>query len=663
MNPLTSFEAWYGRDEPPPESVKLKAGHLELDFQDGDLRYIRFNNRELIRRIYVAFRDVNWNTIPGKISNLVIDSAKDQFQIRFDVLHQASEIKFHWQGWITGNQDGIIEYQMNGATDQDLRYCRIGFCILHPIEGIAGSHYLARTPGGLVSGILPRLIEPQRIENGMELPIFPACSSVTITLPDGSKIATDFEGDLFEMEDQRNWTDGSFKTYCTPLYLGYPHQARSGQAFHQKVRVKAIVDKDHWIVQTHQDGEPLQLSVRDGSNLTLPKIGFGISGHTTGMGARKIELLSRLHPDHLKMEVHFKDPDWTWDLERAVTAAKQTGAPLELAIFLYDSTETDLEILKSMLLESPPVRIIIFHEGEAALGTTSRRWMDLVRKYLSGALPGTNLLGGTNGNFAELNRQPPDISGMDGVSYTINPQVHSQDELSLIEALEAQRDTVITAQGYCGSLPICVSSVTFKPPFNQAAIEQESPQDPNELPANVDQRQMSLFAAGWTAGSIRSLAAGGAYSVTYYETIGWRGLMETVEGAPLPQKFRSTPGMVYPLYYVFEFLAKARGAVLHDLKMHTPRLVEGLAFTSRNMFGLLISNLQPCPQIVQINALPMGHACRLRRLNEASMTIASEDPDAFLALNEPIQIEAGVWSHVLEPYETDFVEIREIIRL
>ena len=31
-----------------------------------------------------------------------------------------------------------------------------------------------------------------------------------------------FNGETFEMEDQRNWTDASFKTYCTPLSLPYP---------------------------------------------------------------------------------------------------------------------------------------------------------------------------------------------------------------------------------------------------------------------------------------------------------------------------------------------------------------------------------------------------------------------------------------------------------
>ena len=39
-----------------------------------------------------------------------------------------------------------------------------------------------------------------------------------------------FEGETFEMEDQRNWTDASYKTYCTPLSLPYPVEVKEGTA-------------------------------------------------------------------------------------------------------------------------------------------------------------------------------------------------------------------------------------------------------------------------------------------------------------------------------------------------------------------------------------------------------------------------------------------------
>jgi D-apionolactonase len=37
------------------------------------------------------------------------------------------------------------------------------------------------------------------------------------------------------MEDQRNWTDASFKTYSTPLELPFPVEVAAGERIFQRV--------------------------------------------------------------------------------------------------------------------------------------------------------------------------------------------------------------------------------------------------------------------------------------------------------------------------------------------------------------------------------------------------------------------------------------------
>lgn len=39
------------------------------------------------------------------------------------------------------------------------------------------------------------------------------------------------------MEDQRNWTDASYKTFCTPLHLPYPVRVRKGVRIDQAVEL------------------------------------------------------------------------------------------------------------------------------------------------------------------------------------------------------------------------------------------------------------------------------------------------------------------------------------------------------------------------------------------------------------------------------------------
>jgi hypothetical protein len=65
-----------------------------------------------------------------------------------------------------------------------------------------------------------------------------AFSAMVIEHPAFGRTELSFDGDLFELEDQRNWGDASFKTYCTPLLLGFPHQARKGVGIMQSVTIR-----------------------------------------------------------------------------------------------------------------------------------------------------------------------------------------------------------------------------------------------------------------------------------------------------------------------------------------------------------------------------------------------------------------------------------------
>ena len=44
----------------------------------------------------------------------------------------------------------------------------------------------------------------------------------------GAYVDCRMEGDTFEMEDQRNWTDASYKTYVRPLALPWPYTLAKG---------------------------------------------------------------------------------------------------------------------------------------------------------------------------------------------------------------------------------------------------------------------------------------------------------------------------------------------------------------------------------------------------------------------------------------------------
>ena len=112
---------YYGTDEPLPERIPLRAGPLALFYEQGDLRYIKLGDQEILRRIYVAIRDRNWGTILPRFSNIRMDIQADSFYITYEVENKRGEIDFAWKGEITGDAQGKIIFSMRGA----------GTCHLH----------------------------------------------------------------------------------------------------------------------------------------------------------------------------------------------------------------------------------------------------------------------------------------------------------------------------------------------------------------------------------------------------------------------------------------------------------------------------------------------------------------------------------------------------
>ena len=295
---------------------------------------------------------------------------------------------------------------MDATAQTAFRYNRIGFCVLHPAS-VAGRPYRASTPGGPVEGVLPGLIAPQSIVDGVEIPLFPACSSLDVDL-DGVTVATAFEGDLFEMEDQRNWSDGSFKTYCTPIALGYPHQAQAGQVLRQRVDVSvaqrsAVAPPRPRVA----DGNaPIEVHMGTATGRAWPQFGLGLDiasrGSVERLPTAVQESLRGAGLDHLRVDLHLADADWPSRLESASADASALDARLEVALFVDDDTDADLERAAASLSQPDVARVIALYEPTAGTATTPvvhlRAVADAFASAGAGAPP---ILTGTNGDFAE----------------------------------------------------------------------------------------------------------------------------------------------------------------------------------------------------------------------------------------------------------------------
>ncbi|HEY1370701.1 MAG TPA: hypothetical protein VGF23_26455 [Gaiellaceae bacterium] len=628
MADLSRFQRWYGRDEPPVERREVRAGPLTAELEGPDLRYVGYGGVEVVRRLYAAIRDRNWGTVPPALSDVELDVRDDSFSLRFEArnLDSTLGVDFRWRGELVGRADGTLTASLDGAPAAAFEYNRIGWCILHPAQN-AGRRFRARTPDGLVEGALPDTIGPQLIVDGLPAPIFPSFSELEVEAADGVWARFELEGDLFETEDQRNWTDASFKTYSTPLSGGFPRSATAGERVAQTVRLSVSGPQS---APPATDGA-VEIAVGEPLGRTVPAVGLGAASHDAPLTAREVELLRALGPAHLRVDVHPGEDGWRERLERDLADAAALGTVVELAVF----AEAPLDELTAVLESHRPelARVLAFSPDEP---TSSRETVAAVRERL-GAAP---VFGGTNILFTTLNCDRPELDGLDGVAWPLNATVHADDDTSVVETAATHGDTVRSARAFCDGLPLAVTPVTFNQRFNPVAAGPEPEPAPGQLPSQVDRRQPSLLGAAWTLATAKHLAEAGADSVTYFETTGWRGVMETPVGSPPP--FASSPGSVFPLYHVLADLAGSRGEQLRAAESSEPLAVEAIALDGR----VLLASLQPRPVRCRISGVD-AHAS-IRRLDEDSFDLATTDPGVFRSRTESagLELELPPYSYV-----------------
>lgn len=553
----------FGDATAPVSPVSLRAGPLRLLYEPacGFLRRICLGEHEVLRGIYAAVRDHNWGTIPGLVKENRRELGEKSFLIEFQNEHNSREVNFVWRGTIRGEVDGTIQYEFDGEARSTFRRNRIGFCVLHPIRECAGANARqTRVDGRVIASRFPVIIEPQIFGKSS----FRDLRAVAHEFAPGLWAEVEFEGDVFEMEDQRNWTDASFKTYCTPLALPFPVQIHAGTRIQQKVTLRLLqtsTQTNVGVVEvSHPEPDVVTISMAESRSLPFPRLGLGMTSIGTALTVAEIARIRALNLSHLRVDVRLASPDWQAVWTRATHEARQIGCDLEVALHLPSAGSGNLAAWRHCLQTDPPElsRVLALREGEIA---TTRETLKLIRHALAGLpLP---IGAGSDANFCELNREQAlgnlALDEADFLFWSMNPQVHACDPLSIMETLEAQADTLHTARTFARGKPLVITPVTLKPRFNAVATSQATAAAPDELPQNVDPRQLSQFLASWTLGSVEALSTSGAESITLFETVGWRGVMESEQGSLLPDIFPSEPGGTFLVYHLLAGLASVNG--------------------------------------------------------------------------------------------------------
>jgi hypothetical protein len=644
----------HGTDAPLPEMRVLRAGPVSLLLDGIDLRYLRIGGTELVRRVYAAVRDVDWDTVPAEVSGLELDEREDGFRLEFDARHARREIDFSWHGTITGDPSGRVEVVFDGRANGPLPYNRIGICVHHPWRETKGAPYRARTPDGELEGSFPDLIGPQRIEDGVYHALFPAYDRLEMELEGGGRLLLEFEGDLWETEDHRNWTDANFKTYSTPLGLGRPTPLEAGEQRRQRLVITPL-DVPAGVVEAG----PVRLTVGEPTGTRVPAIGLGFDRDAHRPEGAELAALRALGPKHLRVEVRLDRKGWRETVAAAQGAARSLDSALELSLHHLEEHLDDLPELAAALGRGPRVErvLVINADSRTALPTETTRpeLVDFARATLGEAAQGAAFVGGTEIYFTELNRTRPQLQTWDGVCYSITPQVHAFTDTDVMENLDAQAETVRSARAIAGEKLVAISPITLRRRVNFHAAGDPPPTPPGELPDAVDVRQSALFGAAWTAGSVKYVSESGASSVTYYESTGWLGVVERATGGELPERFRSVAGEVFPLYHPLADAIEWSGAEVIGCDSSDVLAAVALAVRTDDGLRALVANLTPSPQEVAIAGIEGELA--VRRLNETTAGGATADPSSFRRSAETVTA-SGELPLTLAAYEVVRIDAR-----
>ena len=631
----------FGKDEPLPPRHDVRAGPLTAVLEGGDLRYVKLGAETVVLRLYAAIRDRNWDTIEPRFLSHELDRDDDTFSVRFVAENVGNDVDFEWQGSITGTPDGVITATMDGVARKNFLKNRIGWCVLHPMS-LAGVHATVETPNDAVEGSFPDLISPHQPFVDMRSIAHAAA---------GGEIVIRFEGDLWEMEDQRNWTDASYKTYSTPLRLPYPVEIHEGDRVWQRVTIEARGGDTAMLVA----GGPVRVAVDPARGRTIPPIGLGVASHGAPLGEEDLSLLRALQPAHLHLTLDLTELGWRESLARAQQEAAALGAALAIEA-IAGAGGSGLSDLAGALSgsEVAVARVLVFADGQLV---TDDAVLIAARQAFAQAGVETLVGGGTRAFFTELNRATLPLDAMDVVSYTLNPQVHAFDNASMTETLAAQPETVRSARTIVGDRPLVVGPITLRLRFNPNATGPEPKPAPGELPSSVDYRQPSLFAAGWLAGSINALGNAGVDGLTYFETTGWKGLIERRDHPLRVAGFHSWPGMVFPVYHVLADVADFKRGQILPVTLGDGLRVQALALRDGDWVRVILANMGDESLSVSLE-IPGASAVTVRRLDDRTVNLAATDPAAFRASVQPIGATDGAVMVDLPPFGLATVDVQ-----
>jgi hypothetical protein len=523
MSVTDDFEDIFGTSEPPEALSAHACGPLSFRLGETSARGIAWRGVELVQAVDYPVRDANWGTIPTRTisSERVPQTDAIRCTREFETVDGNIAGRFE----LKADADAHVTLTLRFEIKRDMRLCRVGFTLLRPISGLAGqSMTLRRADGNMIEAAFPQDISPSQ----------PVADFVAISYAiRGVSVDVEMHGQPFEMEDQRNWSDASYKAYpCTASFPeAYPLKA--GDIIEESLHLKFAGDPP----RAAQDATlPTLKAERPTTTETFPELALAMC-----QAWSPTRLPKPLEPHRRIVRLDLRDEKSFLQFDISEMAHR---AYFDLELVLSEDRREltrQLEHIATQLAQlgvSPdhvialPVAYLKSYQpkGPWPDGATS---IDAARAARR-AFPSARIGGGVLTNFTELNRCRPDPSEIDYLTHGSSAIVHAGDDESVFQTLGALPDIFRSARRIAPKAAYRLGLVSIGMRENPYRAK---------LATNIerlrrttcaeDLRAQALFGAAWLVGVAAATEGSGVESLTLASVGGpFRADTETMRLAP-----------------------------------------------------------------------------------------------------------------------------------
>jgi hypothetical protein len=554
---LSRARALYGTDEPIASSTALRAGPLTLTLRAGRLWNIALGDIEIWHGVAFLYRDVDWGTPEPIIERCQSTLSARAFSIRCSGRFPTSPvIDFGLE--LEGTSAGVIRITGEAVARGDIATNRLGLCAMHSMALGGRRVDILHTDGRTSKSTFPVLIPPW--------PPFTLVRAIRHEYARNCWAWCRFEGDDFELEDQRNNADASFKTYSRSNMMPRPYGLRAGLAVRQSIELS--LEKPRPRARRRREAAVVvDLDTRTGD---VPPVGIEINADDDLAAEAARDAMEALRPAHVHVAVTPDAAPIEWKIIGRLLDA--SGAQLRLDVAATD-TASLARCLEEIRTGLAGARITA---SSVAVFPSTQDCIDVART----AFPQTSIGGGTPHFFVQLNRSE-NVGPVDFLSFTTSAIVHGTDEESMMQGLRSLPSMVQTLNARHPGIPVRIGPSTIA--ARRSPLGRQPPSDGTTRVAlaQADPRSRGLYGAAWLIGYVAQVAvSGGVDAVTLMSLFGHSGLLGRTNDGTIER---------FPAYHALACLRGGRSAAAVDGS--DPSRVATLAVSNDGLPEVLLANL------------------------------------------------------------------------